>query len=392
MALLRDDHPWNPGYAIPKNVLDEPFGQGVLVTGYTPRGTISSLQPSWFRTGNALQAAAQVAKEQAVGGLGSLGGLGGIHGSLGCTALSRPTLSGSSIEPDRPAVTSPTTVVMGGSNDPIANFGRQGAAAVLRYIKSVPVADRSTAMKTFLDQLDPGLWKSVADKATALQKEKGYNAPKALQKALQIMLADRLFNQFAKIGKTGSVPTSGLLGLIDPQQRAVALSGLESLGFGLSSITGAVKSAANTVASTATSVAKDAGKFAINASGAVITGGASLLVNKGDIIQTAKDAGSAIKSGAIAVKNAAADAINKLGDIACKTLGNPATAQVAGAVPHPYAQAAALGSQIAQGLCGSGVSPVTEQPYTPPPPGIPTSVLIAGAAGVGLLALVALRK
>jgi hypothetical protein len=389
MAQLRTSHPWNPGFALPQNVLDEPFGQGVLMTAQAPRGTISTLQPSWFQNGNALQAAAIVQRESAMGGLGSLGGDGGYHGSLGHTSLSKTSLSGPSVAtPASGASKSP--VVVGGGNDPIANFGRQGARAVLSYIRSVPVADRSAAMKAFLDQLDPSLWKSVADKATQLQTSKGFTAPVALEKALQIMLADRLLNQFAKIGKTGQTPQAGLLGLIDPQQRVVALEGcMEALGWGLSSLNpvNVVKSAANVVSSAGSAV-----KGAATSTVSAVKKATVAVVNAP--VKAVKAVGSAVKSAAISVKDAAKSALDKLGDLACKTVGNPATSQVAGAVPHPYAQAAAVGAQVAQGLCGNGTSPVTEQPYTPPPPApfpmVP--VLIGGAAVVGLIAVVALKK
>lgn len=377
MAQLRSSHPWNPGYALPQNVLDEPFGQGAIVTAYVPRGTISSLQPNWLKDGNALQAAALVQREAALGGHGSLGGVGGSHGSLGHTSLSKASLAGSTVENETsPSAGMSSPIVVGSSNDPIANFGRQGAVAVLQYIRSVPVANRSEAMKAFLDQLDPSLWKSVADKATSLQQEKGYNASTALKHALQIMLADRLLNQFAKIGMTGQAPVSGLLGLVEPRQRVVALEGvMEALGW---SITGAIKGAASTVVSGV----KTAGSAVVNAPGNAAT------MVKSAAVSTK----NAVVGAAVAVKNAASNAIDKLGDLACKTVGNPATAQVAGAVPHPAAQAAAVGATVAQGLCGNGTSPVTGQPYTPPPPFPMTTVLIGGAAVLGLFAIVALKK
>jgi hypothetical protein len=45
MALLRDSHPWNAGYAIPKYIKAEPPGRGTFVTKMINRKTISALNP-----------------------------------------------------------------------------------------------------------------------------------------------------------------------------------------------------------------------------------------------------------------------------------------------------------------------------------------------------------
>lgn len=293
MAQLRKSHPWNPGYAIPQNVLDEPFGQGVVTTAYTPRGTISMLQPNWLTEGKALVVAAKVDKQAEMGSLGdsvfSSKKKAG-NGSLGCTTLSGSSLAGGLFGPQD---ATPQRIEIGGHSDPIANFGRDGARAVIEQMKTVPPNLRAETMKALFNAIDPQLYDKVATKADALEKTKGYAPSEALEKALAATLANRLIDQLAIVGQTGRMPMSGLLGIIDPIARVQALHGFWS------------------------------------------------------------DVGSGLKSAGSAVVGAARSAANTLGNLACKTVGNPATAQVAGSIPSPQSQAVASGALIAQGLCGN---------------------------------------
>jgi hypothetical protein len=40
MPLLRKNHPWNAGYALPDHVFDEPQRRGTLTTAQLRNGTI----------------------------------------------------------------------------------------------------------------------------------------------------------------------------------------------------------------------------------------------------------------------------------------------------------------------------------------------------------------
>lgn len=341
MAQLRKSHPWNPGYAIPQNVRDEPFGQGVVTTAYSPRGTISMLQPDWLTEGAALEVAAKV-DARAMSGLGdsifSSKKRAG-NGSLGCTSLSGSSLAGSSLGDGGlfgPQTAQPQRIEIGGHSDPIANFGRDGARAVISQMKTVPASMRAEAMRALFDAIDPKLWDLVAAKTEKFQATKKYTPALALEKALAATLSNRLVDQFAKIAQTQQMPVGGLLGMIDPAQRVEALSGFWS--------------------------------------------------NLGDKL---KSVGSSIVG-------AAKGAANALGNLACKTVGNPATAQVAGAIPSPQSQAIAAGANIAQGLCGNApnagaVAAGIQQPAYQSTSSFPI-LPVAIVGGAALIAIVVLAK
>ena len=198
MARLRSDHPWNPGYALPKNVLDEPYGQGVIITKQVKRGTISALQPSWL-----------------VDGPGAQGSLGGVeHGSLGGSTIAGNSLRGGAQGSlsGTPFDAKEGPVQIGGASDPIANFGREAAKLVLSEMKKVLPAERVSTMRRVLDDIDAKLFDQVAAGAKARQAA-GASAADALEKALAASLAGSYLEQLQKLGKTGQVPTSGVLGL-----------------------------------------------------------------------------------------------------------------------------------------------------------------------------------
>jgi hypothetical protein len=182
---LKASNPWNPGYALPGNVMDEPFARGTITTRYTPRRTISSLSPGEF-----------VGLE----GLGSLGG----HTLAGST-LAGSTLAGSSL------AGSTLGGPVGAAGDPVAAFGRDAARLVMQRIMTVEPAVRKPLMKTILDSIESGMYAEVETKAEAYAKK--YPPAVALEKGLAAAFANRFLAQVIKVGKTGQAPTGGLLGL-----------------------------------------------------------------------------------------------------------------------------------------------------------------------------------
>ena len=302
---------WNSGYALPKDIDDEDL------PALDPKGYMS-----WEKKR----------------GWSSMG----VFGSV-------PSSPGSS------------TPKLGSAQDPIANFGRDGAVVVMRAVKSVPQSERMATMRTVLDAIDTSLWDSVASKTKKFRDQKGYDAAKAMEHALASTFAESMAKDLVKLGKTKQMPTSGLLGLGTTEglgcccRKAVGYGDLGSVWGGIKKVGGAVASGAKTVGKTVASGAKTAGS---------------------------------------AVKNAAVDALKGLSKLACKasnsSLLTPIAAAAGTAVGGPAGGAAAAsGGQILSSACRSGGG----TPDLPPEPsaevgGIPmTPILLAGGAIVAVMLL-----
>ena len=210
MAYLDKRNPYNPGYVLPPNVLDEPLGRGVIVSKGLPRRTIATFQPDWLETGRQAMGDAGIFSSRGNQGvLGSDDGQGvfssrGNQGVLGGHVLGGNTLGAA------PAVK------LGGAGDPIAEFGRRGAALVLREVRAIPLAARKQSVKTILDAIDPKLFAKIGDRIEKLVQEKGYSSKVALEKALAAAFANRYVEQLIEVGKKGpGAATTGLLGLGD---------------------------------------------------------------------------------------------------------------------------------------------------------------------------------
>jgi hypothetical protein len=235
MARLSSGHPWNPGYSIPGNVLDEPYGQGVIVTKQVKRGTISALQPEWLVDGAG-------GSRAGMSGLGSLG-CANNHGSLGGSPI-----VGNSLKCGPQGSLSGTTldgkegVDIGGLTDPIANFGRQAARLIMSEVRYLKPSDRVPAMRHILDAIDPALFDMVAERAKAFQEKSGLVPSVAMERALAASLAGRYLEQLARLGRTGQMPTFGVLGLGLGSASPEGLGGFwDFLGSGASAVGGAAK-------------------------------------------------------------------------------------------------------------------------------------------------------
>lgn len=256
MSFLKSGNPWNPHYAIPQNHLDAP-NRGVAVTGYlargsvgpypempvvagkyVPRGTVSGILPSMFRTPG-----------QGEGNL-SLGAVGG--------ARARKPLV-----PTKPS-----------ANDPIATFGKRAADALFSNIDSVPKNLRVAALKDVLDAIDPAIWSTTETRARELRAKKKYNPRVALKKSIAAALANQMAKEATRAGQEGQIAPGGLLGLA-AYGPAAALANFEATSGLWSSIKSAGKavgSAAKSVGGAVASGAKaayDYGKKGISAIGSL---------------------------------------------------------------------------------------------------------------------------
>jgi hypothetical protein len=185
---------WDPGYALPSNVLREKPGQGVLVTNWAPKGTIDSWNPSNFRKPGS------DAGIVATSGLGSLG-----DDSLGYQLQSKPVTNDLVRQ-----ITG--RVALPSSSDALAKYGKDAARIILANVNRLPPDQRATAIKEILGQIHPSLVSTVEAKAKKIRaKRPGASSTEVLERAASIALANHLSEQMIQAGKTGRVPTSGVL-------------------------------------------------------------------------------------------------------------------------------------------------------------------------------------
>lgn len=334
--LLAKWHPWNPGYALPSNVLDEaPDQNGAVVTTQAARGTIAAFKPFPSRhpwsTGYAIpgyinaerpggpvtvtpqaprgtiavkQPGVFMQRATQARGLGSFDG--GTHGSL--TSFGEGSLG----------ATETTSDVFGTKKDPILQYGAEAAKIIVTEVRKQPVAKRKEVMKEILDAIDTALWIRVEKTA---EKYANLTPQKALEKALQVELANSMVDDLIKLGRQKNPQTS-----LD-----------------------------------------------------------------GWFTDLRKGLGSATKS----VGSAAGSALGKLGGVACKLTNSGVLGAVAGpagmASGGPAgAQAASAGANIAGALCAPspGAAPVQQQQQS----GMPSWVVPAAIGGGVLILVLALRK
>jgi hypothetical protein len=336
--FFRKPHPWDPGYALPANVLAEPPGRGTLTTGYMRRKTIDApaVPPPW-RTGYAYPD--YVGKEP-------LG-----RGVYRTKYMPRKTVS---------------TLIpkyLGGlgdvdyERDPIAIFGRNVSAHLMSSIYTLPPNLRKPALRALFDQIDPKLWGRVSAKASKLMRERDMGPMEALEKAIAASTSMGLLEEFIALGRGKTPKPKSFLGLgaYGEEAEVIVLEGaMTALGF-----CGPI------------CLAKKAGSGIKGA----VTG-----------------IGGALKGGAEQVGGWASSAVKAIGSLACGVAGSglgqqaaAAGAMAAGAPP----QVGAKGAEVMQGMCGQkGV-----QPTMPPPAakaGIP--ILPIAIGGAALVAVVLLAR
>lgn len=252
MARLRPSHPWNPGYVLPQNVMDEPYGEGVIITKQMPRGTISALQPAYLVGGPGAVSGVPAARNGslgAAGGRGSIGCAGGSLGSGGRGSLSGTVLDGTSLD---------NGVDLGGGGDPIANFGKNAAQLIMTQVKALPANDRVTTLRQILDSLEAGLSDKVATRTEAIQKKTGAGPATAMQQAIADLMSQHYLEQLKKLGATRQTPSTGVLALMGSP---------DGLGGFWGDVWGGISGGASKVGSAAKTVGKGIAGLACKAAG-----------------------------------------------------------------------------------------------------------------------------
>lgn len=218
MAFYRTNHPWNPGYALSRPLLQEPAGRGALVTKPIPRRTIDAPKvgsggyalPKYVAT-EPLGQGARVTKQlprRTVGALAPdylarrgkkdsklrLKGL----GSLGCTSLAGTSLGDLAV----PFVSPPS--------DPIGAYGDKAARLVVSRLMALPAEFREPTLKAILSSVDPSLWRTVATKLPSFTA--GHTQWDALRRALSQSFSEGVAKEIVKLGRgrRGKAPLLGL--------------------------------------------------------------------------------------------------------------------------------------------------------------------------------------
>ena len=190
---------WDPGFALPKNVLAEKPGQGVMVTNWAPKGTIDSWNRADFTKPKTVDVLEVEDDRDTVtfGGLGSLG-----DDSLGYR-LQKKYVRG-----NREAVFKPRPSIPK-SPDAISNMAKGAAHGILQNLNRLPKHQRAQAIKETLGHIDPGLVTAVEAKAKALRvKYPKMSALSVLERATSIALANHSALVIVEAGKTGRLPKS----------------------------------------------------------------------------------------------------------------------------------------------------------------------------------------
>jgi hypothetical protein len=394
---LKKNHPWNPGYALPGNVLAE-TGDDIRVTETRPRGTYDDpvVSAPW-QSGYALPGS--VRAERPGQGVDitpwAPRGTGGrhTHGEFARTALEGVPLFG----PTRGSKLARGQAVVGGrvklgtAEDPIARFGTEGADALLQAANSAAKpGERIKVLRAMLNAIDPAMWTTV-DAKMAKARARGVDPKQGLPKAVAAALANHYAQQVVQVGRSGGrAPLAGVLGIThhgeasDAHQSLggyLSAEGFEGLGW---SIGGAINSVGRGI------------KDATNATGRGIRD-ATNATGRG--IRDATNAtGRGIRDAAKATYNAAKKGLEKLGDLACKAADSgllTVAAQGAGmAAGGPgAAQAGGQGAEVVKALCSKpgGAAALVPQAPAPAATGMSTTtMLLIGGAGLGALLL--LRK
>ena len=180
------DHPavGDGGYDVPQYVKDEGFGQGTYTTKWAPSGSYPGKAiPNWLNARPQL-----VADKRLPGGAQRLT----IQRGL-------PGLGGIQSEPSLPS--------------PFESYGQRAATALMNRMSTLPPAQRKTVLKATLDKVDPSLWRRTAEIAQRYVNQ-GMPPSQALHQGLARAMSTGIAAEIVNNGLRRSAPQPrSLLGL-----------------------------------------------------------------------------------------------------------------------------------------------------------------------------------
>lgn len=196
--------PWDPGFAMPSNALDEGLERRAFVTRQAPRGTYDD--PRVGTAGYAVPA--YVIKEGI--GQGAMVTKWAQRGRYDIpvpqSLNARPKVLGEQRLPG--GGTKVTMDALSGTDLPASyqRFGARAAAVIMQRVGSLPAQSRKAALKKILDALDPKLWNRTATIAETLVKG-GASPAAAVQTALGRAMSEGAAAEVLNAGRTGRQPS-----------------------------------------------------------------------------------------------------------------------------------------------------------------------------------------
>jgi len=205
---------WDPGFALPSNVVDEGLERRGFVTKQMPRGTYDN--PSVGTGGFAVP---QYIKDEGYG-----------QGTFTTKWQPSGSYNGPRVPPwlnQRPKVVQQRRLPGGGhaytvqplgDDDapmpaPFEQYGQRAAAELLSRIRTLPPGRRQAAMKAIMDQVDKSLWKRTQD-ITKRYVAQGVPVVQAFPQALARALATGIAAELIDTGLRRTAPqAASLLGL-----------------------------------------------------------------------------------------------------------------------------------------------------------------------------------
>jgi hypothetical protein len=358
----------------------EPPGRGTITTVQLPRKTFSGRPRDW--TGGYAVPDYIMAESS---------GRGAVH----TYPLRRKTIT-QRIPESLGAVSAPA-FSPGFPGDPIKSYGARASEYIMATIREVPDEFRVFALEALLNEVEPGLYDRVTNKANEYEA-KGMRPKAAVKAALASQMSKGFAEELLKIGSRPGPRVRSQVGLsyYGDVSYSLALDGF------FSSIKGAVKKVASAIEKAASTTGRGI-KKAASATGRGVKRGATTVAR--GVTYPVRKLGQGISKGADYVKQGAQKvlewgekAIDKLGSLACGALSHPAGAVAAGAAAGAAGAPPQIGmvaAEIGKGVCGkSDTPPATPQELMEPQGyGGASQWLLPAAIGGGvLLVALALRK
>lgn len=205
--------PWDPGYAMPKNALDEGLERRAFITKWQPRGSYDNPQLA-NRTGYAIPGYVQ----QEMYGQGARV----TQWMPNATAQRVPNYLNQHTRITNVATagggSKRVTVVRSAMGDdavvddafpePWGSYGTKAASAIMAKLAIVPKASRKAMLQKILAAIDSSLW-SRTQEATKRYLARGATPPAALQAGLARAMSAGIVAELHRTGKTGKYPGAG---------------------------------------------------------------------------------------------------------------------------------------------------------------------------------------
>lgn len=216
--------PWDPGFALPANVKAEGLQRRAFVTRWAPRGTYDPSMPQV--TGGYAQP--KYVMEEGYG-QGTMVSWWPASGSYAGPRVphwenQRPKLVAGGVAPRGGQYLTVKSTGLSGMGDvgsavgeqafpePYHSYGQKAATHVLTQIQKVPPSQRKAQLKRVLDAVDPSLWSRASEITTRLMK-KGVAPKQALHGGLARAMSAGFIAELHHAGKAGAPRARSLAGL-----------------------------------------------------------------------------------------------------------------------------------------------------------------------------------